>query len=106
MHSLAQDEKLEALTEITTDEAKSKEILEAARMSMGQDISAVDLVRMWARFELDTPHGSELWRSISSVAQVNIEQFATRVFELSSYRKKLHQYLIAKMSACAPNLSA
>jgi nucleolar protein 56 len=71
---------LAALTEITADEAKAKEILDAAKMSMGQDISPIDLV--------------------------NIEQFATRVFELTKYRAELHAYLLKKMNQCAPNLSA
>ena len=38
--------------------------------------------------------------------QINIDSFATRVVKLSDYRKHLHEYLIEKMSACAPNLSA
>jgi nucleolar protein 56 len=74
------DEHIPQLVEITNDEAKAQQVLEAARMSMGQDISPVDLV--------------------------NIEKFATRVVELQEYRKQLHEYLISKMNSCAPNLSA
>ena len=33
-------------------------------------------------------------------------QFSTRVVELANYRKHLHEYLISKMNACAPNLAA
>jgi RNA processing factor Prp31 len=78
--STLSSESLPGLTEITNDEAKAQSVLEAAKMSMGQDISSVDLV--------------------------NIEQFATRVVQLSEYRKNLHEYLISKMNNCAPNLSA
>ena len=50
-----------ALTEIVGDEDKGREILEAARSSMGQDISPIDLV--------------------------NIETFAQRVIALAEYRR-------------------
>eukprot|EP00227_Mantoniella_beaufortii_P015945 CAMPEP_0197590590 /NCGR_PEP_ID=MMETSP1326-20131121/11528_1 /TAXON_ID=1155430 /ORGANISM="Genus nov. species nov., Strain RCC2288" /LENGTH=493 /DNA_ID=CAMNT_0043155705 /DNA_START=91 /DNA_END=1572 /DNA_ORIENTATION=+ len=73
------DEGLKALTEITGDEDKAKEVIEAAKASMGQDISPVDLV--------------------------NIEAFAKRVISLAEYRKSLHQYLADKMRAVAPNLA-
>jgi len=74
------DEDLSKLEEITEDESKAKEILEAARTSMGTDISIVDMI--------------------------NIERFADRVVELSSYRQKLYDYLVSKMRLVAPNLSA
>ena len=64
---------LKMLTEITGDEDKAKEVIEAAKASMGQDISPVDLV--------------------------NIEAFATRVISLAEYRKSLHEYLANKMTA-------
>lgn len=35
---------LPAIEEITKDEAKAREVLEAARMSMGTDISDIDMV--------------------------------------------------------------
>mmetsp|Transcript_20310 Transcript_20310/g.32924 ORF Transcript_20310/g.32924 Transcript_20310/m.32924 type:complete len:491 (-) Transcript_20310:460-1932(-) len=72
-------ESLEGLKEITGDEEKAKEVIEAAKASMGQDISPVDLV--------------------------NIEAFAKRVISLAEYRKSLHQYLADKMQAVAPNLA-
>ncbi|KAG2498922.1 hypothetical protein HYH03_003112 [Edaphochlamys debaryana] len=78
--STLSEEKLPAMTEILADEAKSKEILDAARASMGQDISPIDLL--------------------------NIEVFALRVIKLAEYRQKLHAYLNDKMHAVAPNLSA
>ena len=39
---------LKKLTEITEDEDKAKEVIEAAKASMGQDISPVDLVNIEA----------------------------------------------------------
>ncbi|PNH04026.1 Nucleolar protein 56, partial [Tetrabaena socialis] len=74
------EEHIPAMTEIIGDEAKAKEILDAARASMGQDISPIDLL--------------------------NIEVFALRVIKLAEYRQKLHTYLLDKMHAIAPNLSS
>jgi nucleolar protein 56 len=71
---------LEALEEITGDAAQAQQILDAARASMGTDISEIDMI--------------------------NIENFAKRVIDLADYRKKLHEYLISKMNNVAPNLSA
>ena len=62
------------------DDARAKDVLDAARASMGQDISPVDLV--------------------------NIETFAKRVISLAEYRHGLADYLTAKMAAVAPNLAA
>jgi len=64
----------------TGDASKAKLILEAAKHSMGTDISIFDIA--------------------------NIERFATRVIDLAAYRKKLHKYLLKKMNDIAPNLSA
>ncbi|KAH9307359.1 hypothetical protein KI387_035270, partial [Taxus chinensis] len=77
--STLSDDALTDLTDITGDEDKAKEIIEAAKASMGQDISPIDLI--------------------------NIEQFAQRVIELSEYRKQLHSYLVSKMQDVAPNLA-
>ena len=66
------DDALSALKEITGDEDNAKEVIEAAKASMGQDISPVDLV--------------------------NIEAFAKRVISLAEYRTSLHNYLSDKMS--------
>jgi nucleolar protein 56 len=68
------------LDELTGVEGQGKQILDAARSSMGTDISEFDLL--------------------------NICQFAKRVVHLSEYREKLHEYLVKKMSDVAPNLSA
>ena len=74
------EEKLPEMTEITGDEEKAKEILEAARSSMGQDISPIALI--------------------------NVDSFAGRVISLAEYRKSLYDYLTEKMSVVAPNLAA
>jgi nucleolar protein 56 len=78
--STLSEESLQGLTEITNDESEAKQILQAAKMSMGTDISPVDLI--------------------------NIEEFATRVISLSEYKKNLYDYLVKKMNDCAPNLTA
>merc|ERR1711970_420805 len=78
-HSLS-EASLEGLEQITMDSSKAQAILDAARMSMGMDISAIDLM--------------------------NIERFAKRLIGLAEYRKKLATYLKSKMSNVAPNLSA
>ena len=42
---------------------------------------------------------------ISPLDLLNIQQFATRVIELGSYRKQLSSYLCSKMNQVAPNLT-
>lgn len=75
------EEHLEALTEILDeDESKARQIVDAARASMGTDISPVDMI--------------------------NVLNFADRVINLADYRKKLHEYLVSKMNHVAPNLAA
>jgi len=74
------DDKLEEITAIIDDEDKAKEIIVAAKHSMGQDISPIDLI--------------------------NIDIFAKKVISLAEYRTKLHTYLNTKMNTIAPNLSA
>jgi len=61
------EEKLPAIEEITMDATKAKDILDAAKSSMGTDISDLDML--------------------------NIEKFASRVIALSEYRQKLQTYL-------------
>lgn len=68
------------LEAVVGDEEKAKDILEAAKSSMGQDISPIDLL--------------------------NIQSFAARVISLAEYRHKLHGYLLDKMHVVAPNLSS
>ncbi|CAK9141085.1 unnamed protein product [Ilex paraguariensis] len=74
------EDKIPGLTDILGDEDKAKEIVEAAKASMGQDLSLIDLI--------------------------NVKQFAQRVMDLAEYRKKLYDYLVAKMNDIAPNLAA
>ncbi|KAL9439009.1 hypothetical protein AB3S75_024632 [Citrus x aurantiifolia] len=74
------DDMVPALTDILGDEDKAKEIVEAGKASMGQDLSVVDLV--------------------------NVQMFAQRVMDLSEYRKKLYEYLVTKMNDIAPNLAS
>ncbi|GAB4819399.1 hypothetical protein N2152v2_006445 [Parachlorella kessleri] len=74
------EDKLDEIKEIVAEEEKAKEIIEAAKMSMGQDISPIDLI--------------------------NIETFARRVISLAEYRQRLATYLSDKMHAVAPNLAA
>ncbi|GFZ03809.1 NOP56-like pre RNA processing ribonucleoprotein [Actinidia rufa] len=74
------EDKIPGLTDVVGDEDKAKEIVEAAKASMGQDLSPIDLI--------------------------NVKQFAQRVMDLSEYRKKLYDYLVTKMNDIAPNLAA
>lgn len=62
------------------DPVKTQAVVDAARASMGMDISPIDLA--------------------------NIEMFASRVISLTDYRKRLMDYLRLKMHGIAPNLTA
>uniref|UniRef100_A0A6M2CKU9 Nucleolar protein 56 n=1 Tax=Rhipicephalus microplus TaxID=6941 RepID=A0A6M2CKU9_RHIMP len=73
------EDSLAALEEVVMDSAKAQAIIDAARASMGMDISPVDLI--------------------------NIEMFASRVISLVEYRKELMEYLRTKMHDIAPNLA-
>ncbi|TPX33838.1 hypothetical protein SmJEL517_g03307 [Synchytrium microbalum] len=68
------------LEEVGVDPAIAKHVIDAAKSSMGTDISDIDML--------------------------NIQSFADRVIALAEYRKRLHAYLVSKMHAVAPNLSA
>ncbi|KAH7826497.1 putative nucleolar protein Nop56 [Monocercomonoides exilis] len=68
------------LEEITGDSGVAMEVIEAAKTSMGFDLSDIDLE--------------------------NILVFATRVVKLSEYRETLRGYLTSKMTSVAPNLTA
>lgn len=73
------DDKITTLEEIVMDSARARAIIDAAKSSMGMDISPVDLM--------------------------NVEIFAGRVVGLVNYRKKMSEYLTSKMSGIAPNLA-
>lgn len=62
------------------DSGIATSIIEAAKVSMGQDISEQDMD--------------------------NVMLFAKRVVSLTAYRKSLSAYLVAKMGVVAPNLAA
>merc|ERR1719460_510781 len=71
---------ISSLEEIVMDSAKAKAVYDASKMSMGMDVSPVDLL--------------------------NIDMFATRVIALADYRKMVSSYLRAKMELVAPNLQS
>ena len=65
---------------VDDDEGIAQNVIDAAKHSMGQDISETDME--------------------------NVVAFAQRVVSLVNYRKSLHAYLNSKMSVVAPNLAA
>ncbi|SMQ55370.1 unnamed protein product [Zymoseptoria tritici ST99CH_3D7] len=65
---------------VDDDESTAKAIIEAARVSMGQDLGESDME--------------------------NVMMFAKRTASLAAYRKSLGAYLVAKMGIVAPNLAA
>ncbi|KAL3426278.1 Nucleolar protein 56 [Phlyctema vagabunda] len=75
------DESLHDIAAVVNDDGDiAQAIIDAARVSMGQDISDADME--------------------------NVSAFANRVVKLAEYRKSLFQYLVNKMSIVAPNLAA
>ncbi|KAK2628912.1 hypothetical protein QTJ16_002015 [Diplocarpon rosae] len=75
------DASLHDLAALVNDDADiSQAIIDAARVSMGQDISETDMD--------------------------NVSAFANRVVKLGEYRKSLFQYLTDKMAVVAPNLAS
>jgi len=74
------DESLHDIAALVGDDATvAQSIIDAAKISMGQEISDIDLQ--------------------------NVVTFADRVVSLADHRKRLHIYLIDKMSVVAPNLA-
>ncbi|KAJ0245421.1 Nop domain-containing protein [Hirschfeldia incana] len=75
------EEHVPMLTEVFGgDEDKAREVVEAGRVSFGQDLSPVDLI--------------------------HVRTFAQGVIDLTDYRKKLYDYLVVKVKDVAPNLAA
>ncbi|CAN8259569.1 unnamed protein product [Cochlearia groenlandica] len=74
------EEHIPMLTEALGDEDKAREVVEAGKASMGQDLSPIDLI--------------------------NVQTFAQKVMDLADYRKNLYDYLVTKMNFIAPNLAA
>ncbi|MCJ1386593.1 snoRNP complex protein nop56 [Xylographa soralifera] len=70
----------ELAAQVNDDAEIAQNIIDAARVSMGQDISDTDME--------------------------NVTTFASRVVSLANYRKSLHTYLVSKMGIVAPNLAA
>jgi len=70
---------LDKIEEITMDSGKASAIVSASKMSMGMDVSPIDLI--------------------------NIMSFSSRVISLTEYRKSLVDYLHKRMTSVAPNLS-
>jgi len=77
--SLNEDKLHELAALVNEDEEKAQEILTKAKISMGREISDVDMA--------------------------NISSFAGRVVKLAEYRRTLYTYLVDKMSTVAPNLA-
>lgn len=78
--SLSEDRLHELAACVDDDESVARAIIDAARVSMGQDISDADME--------------------------NVMSFAKRTVDLAAYRKTLGNYLVAKMGVVAPNLAA
>lgn len=78
--TLSEDSLHELAKQVDDDETTARAIIEAARVSMGQDISDADME--------------------------NVMSFAKRTVELANYRKSLSAYLVSKMGIVAPNLAA
>ncbi|KAJ9496702.1 Nucleolar protein 56 [Exophiala xenobiotica] len=78
--TLSDDSLHELAAVVDDDEEVAKSIIDAAKTSMGQEISVSDME--------------------------NVILFAERVVSLAKYRKTLHSYLVSKMGVVAPNLAA
>lgn len=74
------DDDLHSVAEHVNDDAQlAQSIIDAARVSMGQDLSVSDME--------------------------NVTTFASNVVRLANFRKSLNNYLISKMAIVAPNLA-
>lgn len=78
--TLSEDKLHDLAALVDDDEGLARNIIDAAKHSMGQDISETDME--------------------------NVMAFAQRVVNLTNYRKSLHSYLVQKMGVVAPNLAA
>jgi nucleolar protein 56 len=74
------DDDLHSVAEQVNDDAHiAQSIIDAAKVSMGQDLSVSDME--------------------------NVTAFASNVVSLANFRKTLHNYLVSKMAVVAPNLT-
>ncbi len=78
--TLSDDRLHEIAAAVDDDGDVAQSIIDAARVSMGQDLSETDMT--------------------------NVAAFAKRVVSLAEYRKSLFAYLVSKMGIVAPNLAA
>ncbi|KAI9728415.1 MAG: snoRNP complex protein nop56 [Chrysothrix sp. TS-e1954] len=78
--TLSDDRLHDLAAELNDDAGLAQSVIDAAKVSMGQDISEADMEQ--------------------------VRLFATRAVSLGQYRKSLAAYLIAKMNLVAPNLAA
>ncbi|KAK4947294.1 Nucleolar protein 56 [Elasticomyces elasticus] len=78
--TLSEDSLHELAAVVDDDEDIARSIIDAAKTSMGQEISVSDME--------------------------NVTLFAERVVSLGQYRKTLYSYLVSKMGVVAPNLAA
>jgi len=75
------DDSLHDIAAIVNDDGDiAQAVIDAAKVSMGQDISVSDME--------------------------NVSSFANRVVKLGEYRRSLFQYLVNKMAIVAPNLAS
>jgi nucleolar protein 56 len=97
-----------ALADLIGDEDKAKEIVEAAKASMGN--INVHNSFFFVFGEVVLLFNSNLvcnsGQDLSPVDLINVQQFAQRVMNLSEYRKNLYEYLVTKMNDIAPNLTS
>lgn len=77
---LSDADKDELAAQVDDDAEIAQSIIDAAKVSMGQAISAADME--------------------------NVTTFASKVVSLATYRKALYSYLVSKMGIVAPNLAA
>jgi nucleolar protein 56 len=78
--TLSEDSLHDLAALVEDDEDVARAVINAAKTSMGQEISESDME--------------------------NVMLFATRVVSLANYRKTLYSYLVSKMGVVAPNLAA
>ena len=76
---LTDESREEIAAQVNDDEELAQTIIDAAKVSMGQDLSEIDME--------------------------NVTAFAKRVVNLTQYRKTLYSYLVSKMTVVAPNLA-
>jgi len=74
------DDLKEQISEIVLDDEKAQQIVDAAKISMGQDMNETDCLQ--------------------------IKRFSERCVQLISFRESLAEYLRQRMNAVAPNLCA